>query len=391
MKNRRWVLSTLTLVFALWSAPSFAAEMKEWTFLTFLNGHNNLDSYGEMNVNQMKEVGSNDHLNIVVQWASGKFSDTKRVYVKKGGYDVVQSMPRADMGDWRSLVEFVRWGAQNYPAKHYFVNVWNHGGGWHRIEFTNDDIHAQDISWDDYSGNHMTTEDLGRAMTEISQIIGQKVDIYGSDACLMAMAEVGAEMQDAVAYMVGSEEVEPGQGWPYNTFLARWAANPAATPEDVSKYLSDEYFKAYNGGIYGRQSVTFSAMDLSKLPAFEASIENLGRELGKLNSTQIKKVLSVAQSTQDYTYGDYKDAFDFVNRLETNGALAVDRQALSDVKASVSSLVIVNYASPAFSGSHGVSMWIPTSKYDWTNYSQRYQGLNFDRRTKWSSVLSRFF
>ena len=30
--------------------------MKEWTFLTFLNGNNNLDSYGAYNINEMEKI-----------------------------------------------------------------------------------------------------------------------------------------------------------------------------------------------------------------------------------------------------------------------------------------------------------------------------------------------
>ncbi len=393
MMNHRRVLSALTFLFCFWSAPLMAAEMKEWTFLTFLNGNNSLDQFGGMNIDQMKEVGSTDQVNVVVQWASMKAATTKRLYVKKGSYDVVEDMPRVDMGDYHQLVEFVRWGAQHYPAKHYFLNVWNHGGGWHRVEVSalGNVITPNDISWDDHSGHFITTEQLGVAMSDIAKILGQKVDIYGSDACLMAMAEVATEMKDSVAYFVGSEEVEPGEGWPYATLLQRWVANPKADGAEVSKILTQEYWKAYNGGVYGKKSITFSAMDLSKLDAFNQSVANLGRELGKMNAEQVTATMKVASSTQHYTYSDYKDVVDFTDRLAATPAAALDATALADVKTAVNDLVIMNVASPAYGKSHGIAVWIPTYKGDWNRFQSRYRGLQFNRTTQWADFLNRFF
>ena len=89
---------------------------KEWTLLVYLNGHNNLDSFGALNINQMEQVGSTKDINVVVQWASEAVATTKRLYVKKDNdpntvtSPVVQDMGKVDMGDWRNVVEFVRWG-----------------------------------------------------------------------------------------------------------------------------------------------------------------------------------------------------------------------------------------------------------------------------------------
>ena len=51
---------------------------KEWTFLLYLNGNNNLDSFGKLNINQMEAAGSSDAVNLVVQWASLANRDTRR-------------------------------------------------------------------------------------------------------------------------------------------------------------------------------------------------------------------------------------------------------------------------------------------------------------------------
>jgi hypothetical protein len=192
-------------------------SQKDWTVLVYLNGHNNLDSYGLEDINEMETVGSSDRVNVVVEWASLKNTDTRRLYITQDNTadvksQVVESLSRVDMGDYKSLVEFIKWGMEKYPAKHYMVDVWNHGGGWHYVVNARGvaELRPQDISWDDVSGHVIKTEQLGPAMREVSIVRGEKIDIFGADACLMSMAEILSEVQDSVKIFAGSEEVEPG-------------------------------------------------------------------------------------------------------------------------------------------------------------------------------------
>src|SRR4051812_25347735 len=89
----------LALAIVVSSSASAAVE-KEWTFMVFLNGNNNLDRFGTTNLKQMETVGSTNDLNIVVQWASEAASTTKRLLVQKSSdpskvtSPIVQELPR---------------------------------------------------------------------------------------------------------------------------------------------------------------------------------------------------------------------------------------------------------------------------------------------------------
>src|SRR4051794_10768774 len=114
------LLAGLSLSIPMLVNVAYASEgLKEWTFLVYLNGHNNLDSFGALNINQMEQVGSSQDLNVLVQWASESNSNTKRLLVKKDNdthavsSPTIQDMGKVDMGDWRSLVDFVQWGVTN--------------------------------------------------------------------------------------------------------------------------------------------------------------------------------------------------------------------------------------------------------------------------------------
>ena len=403
MKNgRSWMKNLITaLVFAaailftvqnVNAKEQIPAQEKEWTFLLFLNGHNNLDSFGALNINQMEQVGSTDQVNMVVQWASLKNKKTKRLLVQKDSdirkvtSPILEDMNQVDMGDYKQLVEFVRWGAKNFPAKKYMITVWNHGNGWQRMMSLDGGMSIKDISNDDVSGNKITTEELGLAMAESAQIIGHKVDIYGSDACLMAMAEVAGEMKDHVNYFVGSEELEPGTGWPYNTWMERWTNTPQASALEVSTFLTEEYLKAYDGGLYGNEEVTFSAMDLGKFDQFTAAISALNTSLANLAPAELARVKTAANATHHYYTEEYKDLGDFMDQLSSQKVMISD-VLITDVKTAIKEMVVALGSTDDYRRSHGVSAWIPTSTYNLDQYKARYSKFIFNQQTNWLQFL----
>jgi hypothetical protein len=364
---------------------------KDWTFLIFMNGNNNLDSFGAMDLNEMETVGSTENINVVVQWASLDHGGVRRVYVQKDNNSrevtspIVENMGRVDMGDWRNLVEFVKWGATNYPAKHYFINVWDHGNGWHLS--SSQRLIPNDISWDDLTGNFMTTQQLGQAMREAAEFIGHKIDLYGSDACLMGMAEVADEMSDSVQASVGSEEVEPAEGWPYDGLLAAWSQQKSLTAQDVAKILTNEYVKSYQNGSQGTNNVTFSAYDLTVMERFNNAIRNLGVGIMTLDASDRRQVVRAATQAQSFTYSDYIDLMDFLTYVESSNISRLATELFTEIKSSVQQLVIANVGTPAYKHATGIAIWLPTSMSDYQANANKYQALRFQANTSWGNAL----
>lgn len=383
------VASFLTSLTAFEAHANAAKPKKEWTMLVFINGHNSLDSFGAFNINQMEKVGSSSNLNIVVQWASLKAKTTKRLLVQKDSDEkkvtspVVQDLPPVDMGDMNSLVDFIKWGADNYPARHYFVVVWNHGSGWH---FQSRSLGIRDISSDDRTGHIITTEQLGQAMGEASAYLGQKIDVYGSDACLMGMVEVAQEMAGSVNTFVGSQELEPGDGWPYDRFLTKWAANPMADSNTVGRMLVDayhDYYVAQKG-----DQTTLSAIDVRKLPGLLKDLSDLSLKLGMV--TDLKAMQTAASNATRFYYDDYVDIGELIGQLTTQlnktGEAAAE---LSRVNSSLSQVVVNNQTTNM--NAQGLSVWWPKSGTQWTTYKTRYAGLKFDQETQWSNLFNKLF
>lgn len=375
---RLFLALALLLPLSIVPTTALAQEpLKEWTLLVFLNGHNNLDSFGAKDINEMEQIGSTEDSNIVVQWASLKAPNTKRLLVKKDQNPqlvtspVIENLPRVDMGDYRELVEFIRWGVKNFPAKHYFIDVWNHGSGWDRRRLVLDEmpIEASGISYDDLTGSHITTKELALAMKEASQIMGQKVDIYASDACLMAMAEIAFEMKDDVAYFGGSEETEPGDGWAYELLLP--AFKKGASGKDVLTHLAKTYVEYYKK--QGQSRITFSAFDLSKADQLAAAVKDFGL---KLKSLPKKSLQTAAASTSRFADYSFADLLHFAKLLKLESGL----------QEAMSTFVFANEKASYFVNVGGVSIWLPTYQVS-KDQMDRYQGLLWHQSTGWGYII----
>lgn len=391
---------------ALAPAASAVEPTREWTFLLFLNGHNNLDEFGDLNINQMERVGSNDQVNLIVQWASLRAKSTVRLHIQKDADDkkitspVVDDLKKpADMGDAATLEEFIRWGTEAYPAKHYFVAVWNHGGGWHLQQQVRNKLNPgkhsprgtlvpQDISWDDRTGHHITTEEMGQVMARSAERLGRKFDIFGTDACLMAMAEVAGELAPGVQYFVGSEEVEPGAGWAYDDFLNRWYAEPQASAKDVARFLVESYVASYQGGQNGREDVTLSAMDLDALPKLASATAALAKKLKKITAKQADAVLEAAKATQSFTYSDYLDMGHFADLLAKK-KLPGYSAPLAALQAAIAEFAYSNGVTSGYQTSKGISFWLPQNTYSYNAYAKRFAELKWNQATQWDSALAK--
>jgi len=109
---------------------------KSWTVAVYMAGDNNLDPNAYLDLKEMKRVGSTADVNIVAQVDSlSAGSKTTRYQLTKGqgatlSKDAKQKLGNQNTGDPQSLIDFVSWVADNYPADRYALVLWNHGQGW---------------------------------------------------------------------------------------------------------------------------------------------------------------------------------------------------------------------------------------------------------------------
>ncbi len=232
-----------------------------WTWLVYMAGDNNLEGAGLDDLKEMQQVGSTDQVNVIVQFDTEE-NKTTRYRVERGALTTVQELQGVDTGDPRTLSDCIQWGAQWYPAQRYLLDIRNHGAGWENLppDFNYESLRAakpqqaaklrrvkralfrttvhlinarpplqRAIAVDVGAHDFLDNQELRKALTGCLPG-GQKVDVLGCDACLMNMLEIGYELKDTATLMVGSEEAEPGAGWPYAAVLRQLVTSPTMSP-----------------------------------------------------------------------------------------------------------------------------------------------------------------
>ena len=368
--------------------PDEPKAQAEWTIMVFVNGKNDLEQFAMRDINEMEMVGSSSKLNIVVEMGriegydstDGDWKGVRRYLVQKDddtskiSSPVVEDLGMADMGDYRTLVDFAKWAKAKYPAKRTMLIVWNHGSGWTkggrpRI--------VKGISYDEQSGNHITTPQLGAALAAIG-----KVDVYGSDACLMQMPEVAYEIKDYAEYIVGSEETEPGDGYTYNTFLGPVAARPTMSAYDLAKVTVDAYSDHYDSQDTG---YTQSFIKSSELAGLLTKVNEFAYAITQAGEKQ------VAQRARDaainFAVEENRDLHHFASLVVANSQNAEVKAKGQALMTHITSALVKHHRSKDdpggwwtepkdFSTTRGIAIYIPSgatgagyADLKWAQYS----------------------
>lgn len=400
-------------------------KKKKWTFMVYMAGDNNLDNNGVIDLNEMKNVGSTDEVNVIAQFDREPIGlPTRRFYLKKGtnlDSDAVQSLGETNTGDATAIIDFIKWSVNEYPAEHYLLVLWNHGQGWDDTDiFANErekdarltrpstirnalfkttvekaaKLSASDrtleraILIDENAKDFLDNQETKKVVEAASKLMKQKIDILGMDACLMSMAEVVYQMKDSVIYTVGSEETEPLDGWPYDTILSELSKKPDMAPDDLSKLIVQKYIESYKGS---DEAVTSSACDLMASSTFANAFKNFSSAM-KTGLSEDKNriaIVNVRNRVQDYNTADNVDLVDLCQLLKSASVSNNVKNACDTIISTIqgtSGLVIASGSlGTAMKHSNGVAIYFPTR-----SISPLYAGLDFTKETGWGKFLEKY-
>jgi Clostripain family len=339
---------------------------KKWTVLVYINGANDLETYGVLNMNQMEKVGSTADINIVTQFkriggrydsTNGDWSDTRRFYVRRDGDDpninsyLLSQRTGVDMGNPTTLQEFINWGVETFPAEHYNLVIWNHGAGWRSVKVSKT---TRGVSYDDTTSNHIDTIALPGAIVHPE---GKKWDLLTVDCSLMQMIEVLYEWRNTADYIVGSEESPPGEGYIYDVTLGKLAANPSMDGKTLGIHYADDAGTRF-ANQYG---ITQSVIDTTKVAPIVSALNSLGATLMSLKTTFGTEISLARDEAQSYEYPENKDLLHFLDRLEVRVNDAELKQKTAAVRAAAKAAIVHNVTTKQFTpSSQGIAAFIPT-------------------------------
>ena len=279
-----------------------------WTFMVYLDADNSLDQFGPINLQQMSDgLVAGTIVNVVV--LMDRLNLPAYTYeVTHEEIKVVQSLGEVDMGSPDTLTSFVTFAMKKYPAAYYFLDLWDHGGGY------------RGVCWDDSSGHHLSPHDVETAVASAESKMKQRVQVVGFDACLMGMVEVTYELKDVTDVVVGSEMLIPGLGWPYAPLTAYLSANPTVDPYAFSGWLVAAYV-----AMYPYYTVQLSAISEAAFIDFTVSLNSFADAL-KANVAAYQGIIAGARgdAQQKFILGTmgvyyYVDVYKFARLVGERG------------------------------------------------------------------------
>jgi hypothetical protein len=389
---------------------------KPWTLLAYIAANNNLHTFALQNIRQMARIGSNDNINIVVQFDGIGERSIKRYLIEQGQTKLLSTFkPEVETmsGTPQSLYQFIKWGCQAFPSTYLGLDLWNHGSGikdpgiWgkflmlHRdslfslntetglleltrritsnhndfdpdFEFNHDTrsfltnlvsklMKQRGIAFNDADEVYIDNQQLKAVLDNVCRyvLVNKKIDVVFMDACHMGMVEIATKMRPYVDYMVGSSEVEPGTGYDYSLLLAPFTSG-ALSPRAFAMHGVTSYERQYKGSY---ADYTQAAVELKSFTSVETVFTSLAKTLYEALSLKDSKVifdtiktvrLSSKHSTEFYD-PDYIDAGTFFTSMASK---------FRDVKASNNSLndeqllAIENIVRLSDAGLHALSISI---------------------------------
>ncbi|MFQ5885137.1 MAG: clostripain-related cysteine peptidase, partial [Thermoplasmata archaeon] len=374
---------------------SSEAQPAKWTFMVYMGADSSLESFGIEDFNEMAEVGSENEVNIVVQFdrtpsydtSEGNWDTTKRYLVGKdmrpNPSSALSDIGEVNMGDPQTLVDFVNWAMENYTAERYFLNLWGHGRGWRGV--------VQDLS---SGSDYLELDELKWAFeTILASNGGKKIDLLGADACRMS-TEMNYQLKDYVRFFVGSQKDEPEPGWPYDSVLHNLTSDPDMGPAELGRTIADAYVESYedNTGL----AVALSVIDASRLEYLGEEVRRFVDQARSALPMYVDMFKSARLGTEKYEGDSVYDMYDLFYRIEQSFAFAspVPRRLMSQLSSSQEAVTsTVSYerhwdnpgASVRTTYAHGMSVWYPLGIV----YSS-YHDLDFSNATGWDDYLLDF-
>ncbi len=296
-------------------------------------------------------------------------------------------------GDGATLTDFGTWAVQTYPADHYGLVMWDHGGGWSMI--ASDDTLAP-------AGIHMP--DFQKALDAITTAANQKFDFIGFDACLMSQLAVMMTIKPYADYEIAAEELVPGFGWDYTPVVNALVANPDLAVPDFAKATIDGFDTLYSttekaaAGSYDMGLTDLSKVDdvVTALDGFNTAVKaSTGNEVKAISTARGNAQLfgSVGEDADTTSAISSVDLSDFMRLMTNLSSDAGVKTAAKDVIAAVSNAVLYHKASKTLPQANGMSIYFPADGHTFTAVADgdRYRQEFADTLPTWQDFLDTLY
>lgn len=403
------------------AAPPAQEDEREWLVMLYQNADDEvLEQDIFIDLNEAERVGSSDAVTIVSQLdryeggfdGDGDWTTARRFLVTQDddlsalASEEIEDLGEIDSGAPETLVDFAVWAMTTYPARKYALILSDHGAGW--VGGWNDDAPND--------GSSLTINEIDQALAEILAETGVAYfDLVGFDACLMSQVEALAGVAPYARYAVASQETEPAIGWAYAELLGSLENKPGQSGRELAKTIvasyiaedvriqDDEARSDYVLDVYGTeeavdpdelaelesQSVTLTAVDLTRFPALIEALNEFAYALTEVDPEAIARARTYAQ-TFESVFGEelpspYLDLGNFVGLVAELAQSKELTAAARTLNRAYVAAILAEKHGPGRPGASGFSIFFPVpelltavgtelSELSYTGYASRFAG-----------------
>ena len=398
------LIAVIALTVLPLSQHAQAPAQAEWTLMFYMDSDNDLEAPQMNDLDEMMGVGSTANINIIAlvdrnvggdeddnytnravggikNWTTAKY-----MVVEKGRLREIADLGELNMGDPENLANFIEATAKKFPAKRYGLVFGDHGSAWPGIlhdEGNNDDS--------------LNMAELSAALARATKTTG-KLEMIGFDACLMGNFEVAKTVAPYAKALVGSQELEPGNGWDYKPFFTKLNANPTADGFALGRIAVDTFRDYYTLPAQGNRdaSITLSVTDLSKIDALTTAVNELSgfsqafiRTGGRAS---LVKTAGARSKTEDFgssgkgkNVAEFFDLQNFAENIKLASGDPTIAKAADNVIAATKAAVIYKASGAAHPKANGLSIYFPSNAKTLTESG--YTKTPFATGLKWSGML----
>ncbi|MBR0380896.1 MAG: leucine-rich repeat protein [Eubacterium sp.] len=344
------------------------AGKKDYTIMIYMVGSNLESQFGaaSADLKEITEAGyDSGKVNVIVytggsqRWTSSIPSTCNNVLDMGREQDqriVAQTEASADMGVADTFSTFINFAVKNYPADHYALICWDHGGGplW---GYGSDEL---------FNYDSLLLGEIKEGMDKTPFAKKKKLDWVGFDACLMGSVENAILWKDYAAYLVASEEIEAGDGWDYS-FLKN--VNGQASTEEIVSSIVKSYGDYYEASKtqFSDPDATLSAMDLSAtedlITGLDKLLKGVDGKIGKGEYAKISKCREKAKYFGLATVDGKGQGYDLIDLGSLCDELSdLFPQETEDLKTAIGKMVVSE--SSNVEKTSGISIYFPGNNID---------------------------
>lgn len=256
------------------------------------------------------------------------------------------TLPSASMADPATLTDFIRWGAENYPAKKYGLILWDHGGG------SKTGLFIDEL----YNGDILYLNELGLALSDAGVVF----ETVLFDACMMGSFETAYAIRNNAKWMVASEEVVPGKGTAVNKWLQELYYNPSCSGLRLGRCICDMTLMKYanDNDEQAMSLLTWAVIDLSHIDRVAELFDLCYKKIGEIYSDYpplMAEYAKVFRNAEEYGSGE-ENMFDLADNLyDATMRTIIEPDLRGEMQDALEEAVIYIVRGPGRSAARGLS------------------------------------